>query len=59
MDMPSLASAPVSAEPRSAAWIVFVPLAGGSIAGWMLVGAMCLLIGSQLQARARARAALR
>ena len=57
MQTPS--SAPTSAEPRRAAWIVFVPLAGGPIAGWMLVGAMCLLIGSSLRARARARADLR
>ena len=57
--MPSQSSAPVAAEPRPAAWIVFVPLAGGPIAGWLLVAAMCLLIGSSLHARARARADVR
>ena len=57
--MQSPSSTPASAEPQRAAWIVFVPLAGGPIAGWMLVGAMCLLIGSSLHARARARADFR
>jgi hypothetical protein len=57
--MQTTSSEPVSAEPRPAAWIVFVPLMGGPIAGWLLVAAMCLLIGSSLHARLRARAALR
>ena len=59
MLMPSQSSAPVATEPRPAAWIVFVPLAGGPIAGWLVVAAMCLLIGSTLHARARDRAAAR
>lgn len=57
--MQTASSAPASTEPRPAAWIVFVPLMGGPIAGWLLVAAMCLLIGSSLHARLRARADIR